>query len=397
MKTDEIIYCSRCGEEFSVNSRYCMKCGNINYNHPDNKNMKQFENQNQEHIYQVGQGDTIKSKTAKDMIAVPTHTGNQKKCYMLNMLGFLGFMLIYALIVFLTSDFMFIGFLDSSFPLVSSIIAFIYLYVASWQIIFMKTNNPWWSALIPIYNIGVFSKITLGKAKLGLLYLVPGLNILVFFYSMAKLGKKFGYNGKLTAILFFIFIPVIAFKTNSFNGKVYLDISDKNIVEKDYKRRNNLLGAIIIFLVLGLMLYVFNNYKDLKEKSDNLVAEEYVQTAKKILGVVHKSVDEKNYSCGLDEGYKPGKNYYYHSTEVYYEYGITNVKSLIGKEAEVLILVNVDQSGKATYHMTMSDGERGFKKTLETELDKKDIIKYENIDKKEIENSNYISCSIKTK
>ena len=36
------IYCSRCGAKMSSNSRYCMKCGNLNYDHEANKSMKPF-------------------------------------------------------------------------------------------------------------------------------------------------------------------------------------------------------------------------------------------------------------------------------------------------------------------------------------------------------------------
>ena len=38
-----IIYCSRCGAEMNSNSRYCMKCGNLNYNHSANANMKSIK------------------------------------------------------------------------------------------------------------------------------------------------------------------------------------------------------------------------------------------------------------------------------------------------------------------------------------------------------------------
>ena len=37
------IYCSRCGAEMSSNSRYCMKCGNLNYDHEANKNMRRYK------------------------------------------------------------------------------------------------------------------------------------------------------------------------------------------------------------------------------------------------------------------------------------------------------------------------------------------------------------------
>ena len=37
MNDEEMIYCSRCGEAMKASSRYCMKCGNLNYDHPENR------------------------------------------------------------------------------------------------------------------------------------------------------------------------------------------------------------------------------------------------------------------------------------------------------------------------------------------------------------------------
>ena len=45
MNTDEnvpIVYCSRCGAEMKSNSRYCMKCGNLNYEHGANEQMRKY-------------------------------------------------------------------------------------------------------------------------------------------------------------------------------------------------------------------------------------------------------------------------------------------------------------------------------------------------------------------
>ena len=36
------IYCAKCGAEMGSNSRYCMKCGTLNYEHEANKNMKGY-------------------------------------------------------------------------------------------------------------------------------------------------------------------------------------------------------------------------------------------------------------------------------------------------------------------------------------------------------------------
>ena len=34
--------CPRCGAEMKPEQRYCMKCGALNYDHPDNQGMKQY-------------------------------------------------------------------------------------------------------------------------------------------------------------------------------------------------------------------------------------------------------------------------------------------------------------------------------------------------------------------
>ena len=34
--------CPRCGAEMDSSKRYCMKCGALNYDHPDNQKMKQY-------------------------------------------------------------------------------------------------------------------------------------------------------------------------------------------------------------------------------------------------------------------------------------------------------------------------------------------------------------------
>ena len=36
------MFCPRCGAEMKPEQRYCMKCGALNYEHPDNQKMKQY-------------------------------------------------------------------------------------------------------------------------------------------------------------------------------------------------------------------------------------------------------------------------------------------------------------------------------------------------------------------
>ncbi len=44
--TTTIINCSRCGAQMRNDARYCMKCGNLNYAHQENKSMQQYATNN---------------------------------------------------------------------------------------------------------------------------------------------------------------------------------------------------------------------------------------------------------------------------------------------------------------------------------------------------------------
>lgn len=42
MDDNQKIFCSVCGAEMLISSRYCMKCGALNYDHPSNSSMKKY-------------------------------------------------------------------------------------------------------------------------------------------------------------------------------------------------------------------------------------------------------------------------------------------------------------------------------------------------------------------
>ena len=57
------IYCSRCGSEMAASSRYCMKCGNLNENHPDNNKYSKILKETNNNNYQIGSGKRIFNNT----------------------------------------------------------------------------------------------------------------------------------------------------------------------------------------------------------------------------------------------------------------------------------------------------------------------------------------------
>ena len=82
---DTIIYCNRCGAKMKSSSRYCMKCGNLNYDHEANKDLKYMQPK-EEQTYQVGSGKMINTslENGKQNLNIAHNTGNDKSCFFVN-------------------------------------------------------------------------------------------------------------------------------------------------------------------------------------------------------------------------------------------------------------------------------------------------------------------------
>ena len=66
------------------------------------------------------------------------------------------------------------------------------LLIIAWWKIFVKAGEAGWKSLIPIYNFYVLFKIVWGNGWLGLLMLVPCVNIVIDIMMSLKLAKAFG-------------------------------------------------------------------------------------------------------------------------------------------------------------------------------------------------------------
>ena len=72
------IYCQKCGAEMNSNSRYCMNCGALNYDHEANKNMQQFIPKYKNNTYQIGSGQfMIQNDNNQISQSIATNTGNK--------------------------------------------------------------------------------------------------------------------------------------------------------------------------------------------------------------------------------------------------------------------------------------------------------------------------------
>lgn len=141
--------------------------------------------------------------------------------------------------------------------LVMSLIA-ILVVVILWKIE-EKVGNPGWIILIPIYNLVRLFKDVFGSGWYFLPALIPGMNIVIYWSFLYKLGKVFGKKTSHSIILAFfptILLPLIAFDHSVYHNPkekrklktIGIEFnSEGNILNKLFKDINfdNYIGDIV--------------------------------------------------------------------------------------------------------------------------------------------------------
>lgn len=351
------IYCSRCGAEMNSNSRYCMKCGNLNTDHEANESMKPYIKDN-ENSYQVGSGSFINNNELQTSIG--NNTGNKKLCFIVNFSIYM-IMIIISFLISINKGFDILLIRNSMFPMASIIISISFIYIYSIELICMKCNKPWWSGLIPIYNMFVLCEILYHKKWLGILTLIPIIGqifILVMFY---KLGKSFKFNGILTALLSFIYIPVIGFGTSLFNERSYVDNFSQKEIENDYKRKKVFLFFLILFILIGAGLLLWKNIGGVEEGSELIGDAYYVYASERIVKKTKKIISSNNFTCR--------NGAYYENTGVYYfkyqDLGDFIYLPLYYQREPIRGYVKVDNTtGVSRYFVSITDGKLGISEDL---------------------------------
>jgi uncharacterized protein DUF5684 len=85
--------------------------------------------------------------------------------------------------------------------------------VAMWTV-FTKAGRPGWASIVPIYNLYVLLKVAGREGWWIVLFLIPLVNVVVWFIVAIDLAKCFGKTagfGVGIALLSFVFIPILAF------------------------------------------------------------------------------------------------------------------------------------------------------------------------------------------
>lgn len=246
----DIIYCDRCGSEMKKSARYCMKCGNLNYMHPENESMKQYAFQN------VNQGQFISNINSDFSVSDNINRKSFKTCFIVNLI-FHVLILIGCILLNNTDEFILVG-----------IISFItcgllFLFNYSFQCIYIKSGKPWWSYYVPIYSNYVFFEITMGSGWLFLITCIPVVGTIINLIAYYRLGQKFYKSGILTLLFPFIMVPVIGLSKSAqismFAQKNCLidssvDTNGKTKSEREYGRNKTII-TIILLIIVFILLY----------------------------------------------------------------------------------------------------------------------------------------------
>ena len=93
-------------------------------------------------------------------------------------------------------------------------LAFLVLEFAGMWMVFTKAGKHGWAAIIPFYNTWTLCESAKRPGWWMFLFLIPFLNIVIWFIVAIDLAKAFGKGtgyGVALAFLSFIFIPMLGF------------------------------------------------------------------------------------------------------------------------------------------------------------------------------------------
>lgn len=323
MNNEGMIVCDRCGAVYKSSMRYCMKCGKLNYNHPDNASMLKYAGNDANNVTVYNSFDTNETNTPKMSFEeqfnymIADKAGNKSTCVVVNIVLLIISIVLVSLILFAIKKNLASVFVSTEFLLAAVLLLLICLETISMQFIYMKANKPWWKQLIPFYNMYVFFDIAMKNSNKFFLTFIPLYGIYVGIKAVSDLGKKFGYTGWKTVVFAPIVLPMIAFNTAaSYEGVYY--VSDRkrigqNVLEEDYRKNKSTLYIILSLIITCIIVLVFVNYQffySLYQKNKLLLS------AKEILNLGIADIRDEAYICSN------GKNLYSDEDTYYIPFGI---------------------------------------------------------------------------
>ena len=145
------ILCDKCGEYYNEKQRYCMKCGALNYNHPDNQSMKQYINYD---VVNSGYVENGGGKLSGGII--DPYQKKKRNCLIVSIIISL---FPFASIIALLLIFGALGVGTGLIPFIAMAFgAYLFTLLMNYSnaMIFLKAGENWWANYIPIYGNFIF-------------------------------------------------------------------------------------------------------------------------------------------------------------------------------------------------------------------------------------------------
>ena len=386
-----LIHCSRCGAEMNSNSRYCMKCGNLNYDHEANQNMKQYIKSGAVETYQVGSGQfVVNSTNNKDEVvtSIGSNTGNKTICFLLNFVLYIVTLGILFYILFKDTPLSIDLIMNSYFPYISTGVTLLFLYLYSIELVFMKCNKKWWYSLIPIYSNMIMGEIVFNSKLMGLLTIIPIVGPIISIVMLYKLGKQFNYNGVLVVLFFPIFLILLGFGSHLYENHAFIEGSSNESVERAYKYKKIFLMVSMPILIIGFVLVFRLNLDFIKKGGSEINKYYFVLASKKTVNKTKNIVKNRLITCP-DSDYKKDSGVYY----LYFaDIGKFVFLPFYYQREAISGYVKIDNtSGESKYYISISDGNLGFGETLIDDVNTSSVVSYGDISPSDI--SMYNVCT----
>ena len=384
-----LTYCSRCGAEMYSNARYCMKCGNLNPDHPDNKGVSKYLEKKSKG-YTVGSGQSLKKKELNvlnkkvNATVKGEHTGNFTLCFTVNMILYLVICFGCLFYYYLLARGDFVSIIVSNLGEIILGFSVFFFYVYSIELVFMKMNKCWWYALIPFYNFYVLADAVIGSPLINKLIWIPVIGQVLYLYVLFKLGPCFKKPGILVLLLPFIMIPWIAFDGSAYYGTYYT--SGENRMEDEFHMRRVFLFCAFFLTAVSAGTLAYTNSVQLKNQAGKIENTYIVNASNIIIRNVKKKVEKGAYTCDFDEDV-----FYFHFDEVSDYFIVPFAFSHPHTEAYVKVekVKNGDAIvvGKYNYSISITDGKYGFPEIYAIEINIDKVGGYTKLEK-EYDNGN---------
>ena len=367
------IYCPRCGAEMKQSARYCMKCGCLNYDHPDNAKFKKYDKTNGEggKAYVVGSKDNIEDGSSNGTLVLGNNMGGKNLCFWVNMLAFLGIMLITIIIALLLYIDNISLIVYSIFPTIWIVICIYFVSFYGLELMFMKANKPWYFAFIPIYNMFVIAEMAMGSMVWGLLYFVP-FGTLVINY---KLGDNFGGRGILTLLFGGIDYLVIGYSSSIlYKGYNYVETFDNAAFEKDYGKKSIMKKIIIVVFLAAVVMFGFSNFTTFRRYFLDFEKQAFINQAQDVIDYTKKIIksNDVDYECyGERDNPRLDRNIFYFAyDDLKEETGIGN------HDTYAYVKIVQKDGGGLNYYIYMTDTSNKItlKETFEKKLSTERIV-----------------------